>query len=184
MRSPILLGLVSLTCAATTLIPSPCFDSYSSLEEYFAYLYPWGSDHNGSAQMGGNASEHEYISIDSWDAGAGREASSRPASYQRRAGDQLSPRRGTLGHHLHRRGRLNGAETWPPAIDMAEWKGTGDISFNTFNTSSEVQALEIAYSSPDEFHSIRTEILTTQFAGDYIGKPLHLYVFLHGIIGR
>lgn len=57
-----------------------------------------------------------------------------------------------------------------------------------------MQALDIDYPSSDEFHSIKAEIrdedgsnisvkfyldgtlVTTQFGGDYIGKPLHLYV--------
>jgi hypothetical protein len=34
--------------AATTVIPSTSFSSYSTFESYWNYLYPWGSDHNGS----------------------------------------------------------------------------------------------------------------------------------------
>ena len=35
------------TSAATTVIPSNSFSSISTLEQYWNYLYPWGSDHNG-----------------------------------------------------------------------------------------------------------------------------------------
>ncbi len=34
-----------------TLIDSTCFANYTSLESKWNYLYPWGSDHNGSARM-------------------------------------------------------------------------------------------------------------------------------------
>lgn len=57
-----LLATSQFAFGATILIPTTCFDPYTSLEEYFAYLYPWGSDHNGSAQTVGNSSDHEYIS--------------------------------------------------------------------------------------------------------------------------
>lgn len=75
---------------------------------------------------------------------------------------------------------------------MAEWKGSGKISFNTFNTSSEVAALDVDYPSPDQFHKIKCEIrdingrdasikfymddklVTTQVGGDYIGQPMYL----------
>lgn len=30
---------------------------------------------------------------------------------------------------------LTAVDGWPPEIDMAEWKGSGKISFNTFNVS-------------------------------------------------
>ncbi|KAJ3866469.1 endo-beta-1,3-galactanase [Lentinula novae-zelandiae] len=54
---------IPLVRAATTVIPSTSFSSYTTLEQYWAYLYPWGSDHNGSARMVGNSSYHENIVI-------------------------------------------------------------------------------------------------------------------------
>ncbi|KAF8908485.1 hypothetical protein CPB85DRAFT_1436098 [Mucidula mucida] len=36
---------------AVTVIPSDSFSSYSTFETYWNYLYPWGSDHNGSMQI-------------------------------------------------------------------------------------------------------------------------------------
>lgn len=48
----------------STLIPSTVFDSYSTFETYFSYLYPWGSDHNGAARMIGNSSFHEFIFLE------------------------------------------------------------------------------------------------------------------------
>ena len=67
--------------AATTVIPSTSLSSYSVFETYWAYLYPWGSDHNGSgsfswlhhsiillmnvtgARMVGNSTDHNHIAV-------------------------------------------------------------------------------------------------------------------------
>lgn len=87
---------------------------------------------------------------------------------------------------------LTAVDGWPPEIDVAEWKGTGDISFNTFNTSSEVEALDVEYADEATWHAVRAEVrdedganvavkffldeelVTTQYAADYIGKALYL----------
>jgi galactan endo-beta-1,3-galactanase len=37
--------------AQTTVIPSDSFSSVSRFEQFWNYLYPWGSDHNGSASI-------------------------------------------------------------------------------------------------------------------------------------
>ncbi|EAU33891.1 conserved hypothetical protein [Aspergillus terreus NIH2624] len=206
-----LLALSPLTYGATTLIPTTCFDDYSSLEEYFAYLYPWGSDHNGSARMVGNSSDHEYISVDSgtltivakpvsgqpptsggqeinYLSGAIHSATSftveAGSGFDIQAEFQAPTATGTWPAFW-----LNGADTWPPEIDIAEWKGmyplnfeglrlmgigTGDISFNTFNTSSEVQAHDIEYPSPDNFHTVKAEIR------DEDGSNISVKFFLDG----
>ncbi|KAJ3567840.1 hypothetical protein NP233_g6097 [Leucocoprinus birnbaumii] len=44
-----------------TVIPSNSFSSVSTFETYWNYLYPWGSDHNGSARMKGSSSDHSHI---------------------------------------------------------------------------------------------------------------------------
>lgn len=51
-----LLATSQFAFGATILIPTTYFDPFTYLEDYFAYLYPWGSDHNGLAQMVGNSS--------------------------------------------------------------------------------------------------------------------------------
>ncbi|KAJ9298586.1 CAZyme family GH16 [Paecilomyces variotii] len=91
---------------------------------------------------------------------------------------------------------VTGATSWPPEIDIAEWKGNGDISFNTFNTSSSVEAKNLEYDSPDNFHTVNAEIrdedglnisvkfyldgalITTQYGSDYISQPLWLIIDL------
>ena len=193
----------------TTVIPA---DSFSSLDTYWNYDYPWGTDHNGAARMdeshvqvedgtlvltaepvegeppashGGNNIPIHYLSgaIHSKDtftvkAGGGYDVS----------GEFLaSTERGTWPAFW-----LNGASSWPPEIDIAEWKGSGDISFNTFNSSSEVTALDIPYANEGEWHSVTCEIrdvngvdvsarfildgeeVATQYAAGYVDQPLHL----------
>ena len=76
---------------------------------------------------------------------------------------------------------------------MAEWKGSGKISFNTFNTSSELQWKDVTYSNPGNWHDIKCQVrdrgngkdaqvkywmdgteVTTHYGKDYVGKPLYL----------
>lgn len=70
--------------------------------------------------------------------------------------------------------------------------GSGDISFNTFNTSSEVTAKDVEYPSPTEFHDIKAELrdengsdvsinfymdgqlITTQVGKGYVGAGFWL----------
>ncbi|KAH7014706.1 concanavalin A-like lectin/glucanase domain-containing protein [Macrophomina phaseolina] len=167
--------------SGTTLIPSTCFDDYASLEEYFNYLYPWGSDHNGSARMVGNSTDHDYIAINP--AGqltiTAQPVSGQPATSGGTAINYLSGAVHAKQHFTVEKGGgldftgsflaptdkgtwpafwLTATEGWPPEIDMAEWKGSGKISFNTFNTSSEVSAKDVDYPSPTEFHDIKAEL--------------------------
>ncbi|KAF9891830.1 hypothetical protein FE257_003315 [Aspergillus nanangensis] len=212
-----LLAISPLTYGAT-LIPTTCFDDYSSLEEYFSYLYPWGEDHNGSARMVGNSSNHEYVSVESGTltlvakpvSGQPPTSGGQEINYLSGAVHSTDPITVEAGSGFNIQAEfqattatgtwpafwLNGDWTWPPEIDMAEWKGSGDISFNTFNSSSEVQALDVEYPSPDDFHTVRTEIrdidgsnisvkfflddteVTTQYGADYVGKPLNLIINL------
>lgn len=70
--------------------------------------------------------------------------------------------------------------------------GDGDISFNTFNTSSIVDAVNVDYPDPDEFHTIRATVeaedssnvvinyfldgtlQSTQVGSDFVGSALWL----------
>jgi beta-glucanase (GH16 family) len=53
---------------------------------------------------------------------------------------------------------LTAVKGWPPEIDLAEWKGKGKISFNTFNTSKEVAARDVGYPNPGDWHTVHTEL--------------------------
>ncbi|KAF5242266.1 hypothetical protein FANTH_8714 [Fusarium anthophilum] len=188
---------------ATTEIPS---DSFSSLETYWNYLYPWGSTHNGGARM-----DKEHVSVTDGVltlTAEPRDDQEDPIHYLSGAihakstftvsaggGYDISAEfiapvdRGTWPAFW-----LNAASGWPPEIDIAEWKGSGKISFNTFNTSDEVTALDRDYPNPEEWHSVRAELRdenghdvrvkffldgveqTTQYGRDYIGAGLRLIV--------
>ncbi|RIB09543.1 Glycoside Hydrolase Family 16 protein [Gigaspora rosea] len=43
------------------MIPQSSFSNYSNFESYWNYLYPWGPSHKGTALMLGNSSYHEHI---------------------------------------------------------------------------------------------------------------------------
>ncbi len=86
----------------------------------------------------------------------------------------------------------NLAPCLPSEVDMAEWKGSGKISFNTFNTSSQVAVKDVSYPAPADFHGIRCELrdvngrdvsvkfymdgslVTTQMGRNFVGKPFYL----------
>ncbi|EJD53384.1 hypothetical protein AURDEDRAFT_157958 [Auricularia subglabra TFB-10046 SS5] len=58
------LSLAALSSAASSVVlPTNSFSSYSTFEQHWKYLYPWGSDHNGSGRMVGSSSNHTYVSV-------------------------------------------------------------------------------------------------------------------------
>jgi galactan endo-beta-1,3-galactanase len=46
-----------------TIIDHQSFASYPSFEKNWNYLYPWGSDHNGTARMYAGRNDHTYVSL-------------------------------------------------------------------------------------------------------------------------
>lgn len=190
---------------AVTEIPS---DSLNNLDEYWNYYYPWGQTHNGGAKM-----TKEQVSVKdgvltltadptSGESGpihyySGAIHAKKTFTVAKGGGYDFSAEfiapvaRGTWPAFW-----LNAASGWPPEIDVAEWKGSGKISFNTFNTSSQVDAHDVDYPNPSSWHSVKAEIrdvngwevstkfyldgtlVTTQVANDYVGKGLRLCVNL------
>ncbi|KAL9108827.1 MAG: hypothetical protein Q9227_006484 [Pyrenula ochraceoflavens] len=90
---------------------------------------------------------------------------------------------------------LTATEGWPPEIDMAEWKGDGKISFNTFNTSSVVAAHDVDYPDAGDWHTVKAElrdagngvhvkttfyldgvVQTSQVGAGYVGKGFWLII--------
>ena len=47
-----------------TVMDGTSFNTYSSLENEWNYLYPWGSDHNGSARMFASTTDHSQVYIE------------------------------------------------------------------------------------------------------------------------
>ncbi|KAL2857261.1 concanavalin A-like lectin/glucanase domain-containing protein [Aspergillus pseudoustus] len=188
---------------ASTEIPA---DSFNAFDTYWNYLYPWGDTHNGGARMD---SEHVTVS-DGVLTLTAEPVSGQPDPIHYLSGAIHAKSTFTVeaggGYDLSAEfiapvstGTwpafwLNAASGWPPEIDIAEWKGTGKISFNTFNTSSEVTALDIDYPSPEDWHSVKAEVrdengsdvsvkfyldgelVTTQYAREYVGKGLRLII--------
>ncbi|KAI9712661.1 MAG: hypothetical protein M1820_001282 [Bogoriella megaspora] len=167
--------------ANPTIIPSTVFNDYSTFESYFNYLYPWGSDHNGAARMVGNSSNHDHIAIKT--SGTltltAQPVSGQPPTSSGLAIKYLSgtvyaknPLTVTKGGGYDISGSFQATTTkgtwpafwltatkgWPPEIDIAEWKGSGKISFNTFNTSSQVTATDVNYPNPSQFHDVKAEL--------------------------
>ncbi|KAF5383277.1 hypothetical protein D9615_005041 [Tricholomella constricta] len=207
--------------AATTVIPSSSFSSYSTFESYWAYLYPWGSDHNGSARMKGSSTDHSNIVVASSTLSLIATPTSNPnpptstsnphpaIHYARRASHDLLFGHPANGYTISgdfsaptARGTwpafwLTAVNSWPPEVDIGEWKGTANNWFNTFNTSSIVRSDLVGWPTDLSFHSIKAVLTaqpnnsdvkiqfymdnvlrTTQYGQAFVGKPLWLIVNL------
>ncbi|KAK2055806.1 family 16 glycoside hydrolase [Colletotrichum caudatum] len=201
--------------ANRTVIPTGSFDCKTSFDRYWNYLYPWGSDHNGGARMTqnnvkfGNGTLTLTATKVSGQPPAGRDGKI-PINYlsgtihakqhfivSRGGGNDFTAEvRATTTKGTWPAFWLSGVQTWPPEIDMAEWKGSGKISFNTFNTSSAVVSKNVKYPDPDKFHKIKCEtrdlngkdvqvkfymddqLVTTQIGAGFVGKPMYLIIDL------
>ncbi|KAG9230365.1 concanavalin A-like lectin/glucanase domain-containing protein [Amylocarpus encephaloides] len=203
------------TGSPRTIIPLNCFDP-AVFTTYFNTLYPWGSDHNGAARM---ATTHLSLKNNAATITAqpvkgqkdaihgGRNipihylasafnakqhfAVAAKGGFDFTAEFQAPVAKGTWPAFW-----LTYVDGWPPEIDLAEWKGSGKISFNTFNTSSIVSSKDVAYPNPGGWHKIKTELrdlngkdvqtkfymdgtlVTTQVGKGYIGKAQYLIVNL------
>lgn len=191
----------------STLIPKSCFGSTSSLTEYFNYNYPWGDTHNGAAIMkssnavintaGTLTLEAVYTGASDYAWDSGTVYAKQHFTVAKSGGlDFTAQFNAPVAKGTWPAFWLNGVNSWPPEVDIAEWKGTGDISFNTFNTSSAVEALNVNYPSPTEFHTVLAELrdengsdvkvnfyldgtlVTTQYAKELVGQPLELIIDL------
>ncbi|AEO69030.1 glycoside hydrolase family 16 protein [Thermothielavioides terrestris NRRL 8126] len=201
-----------LAAAKHIMIPNTSFNSQSDFDTDWNYLYPWGTDHNGGARM---AKSQVTLS------GGVLTLTAKPVSGEKPAthGGQQIPIHYLSGavhakeHFNVSRGGgydfsgefraptargtwpafwLTAVQGWPPEIDMAEWKGNGKISFNTFNTSSQVRAKDVAYPDPGDFHTILCQVrdengrdvsakfymdgklVDTQYGKGFVGAPMYL----------
>ncbi|KAK4155174.1 galactan endo-beta-1,3-galactanase [Chaetomidium leptoderma] len=210
----LLLPSVPLASAKHIMIPNTSFNSQADFDTDWNYLYPWGSDHNGAARM--SKSQARLSGDGTLTLTARRVDGEKPASH---GGQQIPIRylsgavhakehfnvsRGGGGYDFSGEFRattargtwpafwLTAVQGWPPEVDMAEWKGSGKISFNTFNTSSQVRARDVAYPSPGAFHRILCEVrdhngrdvsvkfsmdgnvIETQYGRGFVGQPMYL----------
>ncbi|KAK7688560.1 Galactan endo-beta-1,3-galactanase [Cerrena zonata] len=164
---------------AVTVIPKTAFNSVADFEKYFDYLYPWGSDHNGSGRMvKGN------VNVASGTLSLVATPTSNPvpptsaanphpaihyASGAVHAKDHITV---TAGNSYSIYGEfsaltpkgtwpafwLTAVNGWPPEVDIGEWKGTANNWYNTFNTSSQVKSDLVAWPTDLSFHSLRADL--------------------------
>ncbi|KAK7046664.1 acid phosphatase [Favolaschia claudopus] len=169
--------------AATTVIPTSSFSSISAFESFWAYLYPWGSDHNGSARMVGSSTDHSHIVVASNTlsliatptSGANPPTSTanpNPAiHYASGAIHAKSQITVTSANSYTLSGEFSAptvkgtwpafCTSWPPETDIGEWKGTNNNWYNTFNTSSIVKSTLVAWPADLSFHSLKA-VLTAE----------------------
>lgn len=182
-------AIVSLAPASTaatweTVIGPSSFNDYNTFATEWAYLYPWGSDHNGSARMYGSATDHNHVSLSNgvltlraarinWDEGTSSSSPHLPIRYHSgavHARDQVVvndqfPNWEVKGDFQAPSARgtwpafwLTGVNSWPPESDILEFKGDNRNWFNTFRTSSDVDSTIVSVSSPGSWHNYRAWI--------------------------
>jgi galactan endo-beta-1,3-galactanase len=164
-----------------TVIDSSSLQSYQALEKEWNYLYPWGSDHNGSARMYGSTTDHNHVYLSdgnlvlkatriTWDEGRSTAKPNLPIRYHSGAvhakekilvsdqfpnyevkGDFQAPSAPGTWPAFW----LTGADSWPPESDILEFKGDNRNWFNTFRTSSDVSSTIVPVNSPGSWHTYR-----------------------------
>lgn len=165
-----------------TVIDGSSFDSYAALESEWNYLYPWGSDHNGSARMYGSPSDHNHVSVSDgvltlkatridWDEGNSSEPPYLPIRYhsgtihakEHVVVDEQYPEWEVEGEFQapSELGTwpafwLTGANGWPPESDILEYKGDARNWFNTYDGEWESTIIDVA--DPGSWHSYRARL--------------------------
>jgi len=201
--------------ATTTVIPSDSFTSSSLFSEYWSYNYPWGDSHNGAAVMDSShvalqTSSNSVVLSSVYTTGLGTVTSGgKTIQLYYKSGTFYAKPTFTVaangGYDIEAsfiaptaKGCwpafwLTAVSGWPPEIDIAEWKGDGKISFNTFNTSSSVTSHDVTYSNPTSVHTVKASLRAesdgrtvkvnfyldgvlqmTQYGNQYVGKALYL----------
>ncbi|WP_207212056.1 glycoside hydrolase family 16 protein [Promicromonospora panici] len=163
-----------------TLIDGSSFASRAALESEWNYLYPWGSDHNGTARMYASStdSNHLYLSPAgqlnikatriSWDEGNSDKDPFLPIEYHSaaiHAKDQIVVNDTYPNYEIRGefqapsvRGTwpafwITGANSWPPESDILEFKGDARNWFNTYDGSWDNTIVPV--SSPGSWHEYR-----------------------------
>jgi len=173
--------------ATTTVIPTTSFSDYTTFESFWAYLYPWGSDHNGSARMKGNSTDHSHIAIASNTLSLIATPTSNPIPPTSTANPNPAIHYASGAIHANAQITVTSANGctisgefssptvkgtwpafwltavngWPPESDIGEWKGTNNNWFNTFNTSSIVRSDLVAWPADLSFHALKA-VLTAE----------------------
>jgi galactan endo-beta-1,3-galactanase len=165
-----------------TIIDVDSFNSYGKFESTWNYLYPWGSDHNGTARMYGSSSDHNHTYLNngvltlkasriSWNEGNSSSDPYLPIHYHSGAvhakhkviiNDQYP------NYEIKARIKapssrgtwpafwLTGADSWPPESDIMEFKGNNVIWQNTY--TGRWQNKMTSVSNPGNWHTYRVWI--------------------------
>ncbi len=189
------------TAASTweTVLDAGSFASYTAFENAWNYLYPWGSDHNGTARMYGSSTDHSQIYLDASGvlhlkatriSGSEGNSSSSPylpihyhsgtvnTKFHVLINDQF-PNYEIKGDFQVPSGTgtwpafwLTGVNSWPPESDIMEFKGNSNCWQNTFRTSSDVSSIITGVSSPGSWHNYRVWITMV----DSVNVNIHYYI--------
>jgi len=194
-------------------IPSTSFDSTSTFSTYWAYNYPWGTDHNGAARM-----DSSKVSVSGGqvtlvaDPVSGQPATSDGIAIHYLSGTIYAKEYFTVGSSggydftgsflaTTTKGTwpafwLTGVNSWPPEIDLAEWKGSGKVSFNSLGIDNKWITKDVTYGSPGNWHDFKMEVRdlngvdvqtkfyldgvlqSTQTGNQMVGKPFWLIMDL------
>jgi hypothetical protein len=221
ISSIVLLSLINNVSAVWETVIQDSLTDYTTFEKYWDYLYPWGSDHNGSARMYGASDDHNHVYLKentivlkasriNWDEGKSTANPHPVIRYHSGAihskqtftindefpnyeikGEFIVPTSGGTWPAFW----LNGAWTWPPEIDIVEFKGNNVNWFNTFRTSSDVSTYKESVSNAGAWHEYRvwiTKVDNTNMdihfyidgkwkakhTANHVGKPFHLIMNL------
>jgi hypothetical protein len=158
------------TSTWVTVTDSTSFASYTNFDAHWNYLYPWGSDHNGSARMYGSDSDHSQIYLNgdgSLTLKATPDTDATPSSkspylaihyhsgtiyskhqiqvdttypYWEVSVDLQAPT--TYG--TWPAFWLTGVNTWPPESDIAEVKGSTAVWANTYTGSWQTHSTTVS----------------------------------------
>ncbi|MCG8417655.1 MAG: family 16 glycosylhydrolase [Proteobacteria bacterium] len=182
------------------VIGEDALDNYSNLEEHWNYLYPWGSDHNGTARMYGSSADHNHIYISNgvltlkasrinWDEGNSTAPgfSHIPIHYHsgaihskhlivvndRYPNYELEARiQAPSRHGTWPAFWATGRDSWPPETDIMEYKGSNVNWQNTYDGGWEEQLTRVA--NPGTWHTYRiwmTKINSTD---------VHIHYYIDG----
>lgn len=180
------IGASPATAATRETVLNGTFASYGTLESAWNYLYPWGSDHNGTARMFASPSDRSQVYLES---GGVLVIKATPTT----KGEGNSSKDPYLPIHYHSgaihakqkitvtaqypgwevrgdfqapsaRGTwpafwLTGADSWPPESDILEFKGDGRNWSNTYkNASGAWSNTTVNVSNPGGWHTYRAVI--------------------------
>ncbi|KAK6500307.1 hypothetical protein TWF481_010651 [Arthrobotrys musiformis] len=192
--------------------------SFNSFSSFWNYLYPWGSDHNGSARMkqdkvsvsggvltlradrlssqDGYSTANPKPAIWYWSGAVHAKSTvvinDQFPNWEIRGEFKAPTTKGTWPAFW-----LTGTQSWPPEIDILEFKGNTENWFNTFRSSSDVSTTKATVgNAATTWHQYRiwatkanSNDVTVHFyvdgdwkgqhnAAGFVGKPMWIIINL------